>query len=93
MSIISDYWFSSQAGGPGPGPDPFIIGQSLRFRGQQFLINESLVGQPAHSPWLLDEDHDDPSGCWGNLLCKYWDQRWLLFHTTVSSESIPWWLY
>ena len=45
MSIISDYWFSSQAGGPGPGPDPFIIGQSLRFRGQQFLINESL-GRP-----------------------------------------------
>lgn len=46
MSIISDYWFSSQAGGPGPGPDPFIIGDSLRFRGQQFLINNSL-GRPA----------------------------------------------
>ena len=33
MSIISDYWFSSQAGGPGPG----AIGNSLRFRGAQSL--------------------------------------------------------
>ena len=55
MSIISDYWFSSQAGGPGPGPDPFIIGQSLRFRGQQFLINDSLgrpTGQFTLSFWM-----------------------------------------
>ena len=35
MSIISDYWFSSQSGGPGPGPAP--IGHSLRFRGAQRL--------------------------------------------------------
>ena len=36
MSIISDYWFSSQAGGPGPvPPDPgTAIGHSLRFRGK-----------------------------------------------------------
>ena len=37
MSIISDYWFSSQAGGPGPGPGPGAIGESLRFRKNQVM--------------------------------------------------------
>ena len=47
MSIISDYWFSSQADGPGPGPGPGAIGESLRFRKNQVVTRTTpnLLGK------------------------------------------------
>ena len=55
MSIISDYWFSNGGGGPVPPDPPGNIGNSLRFRGGQFLITTTL-GVPnndfTYSVWV-----------------------------------------